>query len=65
MKLFPRMSWDELMEVVQENAEVKQRLTGAIALWQRIMASLPEGLKVFEPASQVGSQFVTGYLAFC
>ena len=53
------------MEVVQENAEVKQRLTGAIALWQRIMASLPEGLKVFEPASQVGSQFVTGYLAFC
>ncbi len=51
------------MEVIQENSEVKQRLIGATALWQQIVASIPEGMKLFEPASEVGSTFNTGHLA--
>ena len=63
VKLYPKMSWDELMELTSREPAVKHRLEGALEVWQSIQAQVPPGIKVFEPASQVGSEFVIGTLA--
>jgi len=63
VKLYPKLSWDELLELASREPAVKNRLEGALEIWQSIQAQVPPGIKVFEPASQVASEFKIGTMA--